>query len=185
MNTIVAFDPSLSCTGYAVLMADGERLEDAGIIRADDEQADQYTRAKSITEQALDVLEKYAKGAGGACPIAAVAIEAPRTNGAGMRGKRSTAHLPGYGMVVGTLTYGVDLLRSGYGFELMRPSATEWTRGFPPTNGDQHKERRVALVCHMFNLEADALGPKTIAGNVADAVLLGRWAAGRVGKATL
>ena len=181
---VIAFDPSLSCTGFAVIPANlgDTRLVDAGTISADVD-GDAYTRAKSITDQALDVIEQYADTdkRTEVWSVASVVIEAPQVVSRGFKGKRSAATAPNYGIIVGALTYAVDLLRGGYGFELQRPSATEWTRGYPATHGDPHKTRRVSLVEHIYNLTPGDLGAMTTAGNVADAVLLARWAAARIG----
>ena len=49
-------------------------------------------------------------------------------------------------------------------------------RADPVNRGDEHKEKRVSYVEWLYPVWAGRFGPKTKAGNVADAVLLARWA---------
>lgn len=170
---IFALDPSLSCTGFALLSRDGATLIDHGRIGPDCD-GDAYSRAASIASLAVLEIRKVKD------KLAAVVIEAPQTFTRGMRGKRSAARLPNYGIAVGVITYAVDMELKGAGVTLLRPSASEWTRGMPGTRGDDDKVRRVQAVERRFGLEIGSLGAKSVAGNVADAALLGCWAAERL-----
>jgi len=180
---IIAFDPSLSCTGFAVTSLDGRSLVDCGIITDDaSEGAGPYDRSKSIADQAMDLIEVYATRFRLGNGVRAVVVEQPQTFSIGLGGKRSAATAPNYGICVGVVTAGCDFLRdAAYPFELLTPSASEWTRGYPGTKGDAKKRKRVAFAASLFGVPVEWFGPKTDAGNVADAALLGHWAAGRIG----
>lgn len=172
---IFALDPSLSCSGFAVLAADGSAIDVYGKIKPDSK-GDAYERAADIASLCLLELRKY-RG-----QLTAVVIEAPRTNSRGLGGKRSAASLPNYGICIGVVTYAVEREIGTWSPApaLLRPSASDWTRGVTGTKGDTHKERRVRAAEEKFGLSEGAFGCKTDAGNIADAILLGCWAAGKV-----
>lgn len=171
---IFALDPALGTTGFAVLTADASAIAECGKIKPDGD-GDAYERAASIADLVLIELRKHRER------LSVVVIEAPQEIARGLAGKRSAATAPNYGIAVGVVTYAVDREIRTWPEppELLRPSATEWTRGFPGTRGDTHKERRVRAAEYRFGLEPGAFGCKTDAGNVADAVLLGCWASER------
>lgn len=167
---ILSFDPGLTTTGFAILSSDGKELLDHGVINPDCD-GDAYSRAASIASLAvLEVRSIRDK-------LTTVVVESPQTYTKGKGNKRSLATLPNYGIAVGVITYAIDMEIKGTEIVLLRPSASSWTRGFARTKGDEHKTGRVLEVEDRFKLERGSLGPKTVAGNVADAVLLGCWAA--------
>ena len=88
-------------------------------------------------------------------------------------GPRSALSLPSYGVAVGAVFMQAVLHTPG---RVLTPASDEWpSRSVPRTAGDAHKEGRVRYVEGLYGLERGALGPKTRAGNVADAVLLAMW----------
>lgn len=92
---------------------------------------------------------------------------------------RSVAWLPTYGLAVGTILVAAsrDASRPVPIEWCLTPPASRWWRGVAPsTKDDPHKERRVRRCEELWKLAPGALGAKTTAGNVADALLLGFWA---------
>lgn len=182
--THLAFDPSSTITGWAVLREgpgpEGTIL-DMGIIRAkSDGLARQQQLAADVREVYADAV-RWAGGAGGG-PLTIV-IERPEDHavGAGRQnfGRRGFADLATYGRAVGCVEATILALHPLD--RILSPCPSEWVgrgRGAPSSRGDEHKEKRVKYVEWMWKLEAGALGCKTNAGNVADAVLLAHWSIG-------
>lgn len=166
---ILAIDPSLSCTGYAVL--NGTIIRAMGKVTSDGD-GDAYERACSISNQLCRELEPHIGP-----DTAAVVVEAPQIVARGLAGKRSAATAPNYGIVVGVVTRDIHRLiqERETSAVLLRPSATVWTAGLPGTRKDPKKRGRVQLVSSLYGLGLGALGSVTDAGNIADAILLARW----------
>ncbi len=176
----IGIDPSLKGTGLARLRLGLDtdrhtlvpRFEGACHITPNSkiENADLALRSESIW---CEILEEM--------PIrepnveVMVILEHPMTVVRGKKGQRNAASLPNYGYLVGYLSAQLMPYCKSRGWKYLRPSATEWTRFYPSTNKDKYKRRRVLLVAQMFELDPDILGPKSKAGDVADAVLLAHW----------
>lgn len=185
-NLILACDPSLSCTGWAVLRDDGTehgQIVEAGFLSADDKDGEPFARAGEIAADLstvicrtyLHVTEGRLIGPRTQSPFALMIIETPRDNGAGMRGQRSAGSLPGYGIAVGRIGHVLHQAATEHGADFRHVSASEWTRGMPGNAGDKHKQNRVTMVGYYWPAWRDRLGPKSKASNAADALLLARW----------
>jgi len=165
---VLALDPGIGCTGYAFVQAahPEPRLLEAGTIRPE---GDGWARCASIARQIQELLRH---GRGGH-KAEAVVIETPfaRPRG-GPKAQRSTMTLPMYGGAVGAAIVAADVM--GYTPDLV-PVDT-WAVGIRgKTAADPYKSKRVQMASYAFNVPADQFGPKTHAGDVADAALLGRW----------
>ena len=167
----LAFDPSLGCSGWALLsgaaLADST-IEDAGTITLQDD-APLADRLAVLASDASDLVRQLKPDQ--------IVVEFPesRARGGGGFGARSVLSLPNYGAAVGALYIGVYLAAPG--LRILTPCPSEWVgRGrIPSSRGDEHKEKRVGYVEWLYPAWAGRFGPKTKAGNVADAVLLARW----------
>ena len=168
----LAFDPSLGCSGWALLsgaaLADST-IEDAGTITLQDD-APLADRLAVLASDASDLVRQYQPDR--------IVVEFPehRARGGGGFGARSVLSLPNYGAAVGALYIGVYLASPET--EILTPCPSEWVgrKQIPSSRGDEHKEKRVSYVEWLYPVWAGRFGPKTKAGNVADAVLLARWA---------
>lgn len=171
---VIAIDPGLTATGCAHLH--GRRLVDAVVVRP--------TRDGSLYERMTEIVRDVADWASGQVSrdalIDAVAIEFPQTS-APRGARRSAAHLPSYGLVVGAITQAVRSWNweASMNTRLLTPSATEWTRGYPRNDGDRQKLARVRLVERMFSVTLTG-SRGGVLSDAADAVLLGDWAVGQV-----
>lgn len=170
--TTLTIDPSLSCTGYAVFSA--AALDSAGIIRVPDtgKGRTQWARVAAALDDLTGILQSLpADGS------VTVVVETPQTVTRGKRGQRSASSLPGYGMIVGAMLAHVRayIAAKAPGWSLVEVSATVWTKGYPSTNNDPHKTRRVRAAEYLYPSAAGKLGAETTAGNVADAILMGDW----------
>lgn len=163
---ILALDPSLSCTGWALLY--GTNVNEAGTINV----PSKGTVWQRIAV-ALDDIDGLIVNAG----KITVVVETPQTITRGKMGQRSASSLPNYGMLVGAVLAHIRAKHPGV--DLREVSATEWTKHAPSTNGDRDKVRRVQAVEYHYPQLKGKLGAKTKAGNVADAILMGRWWAER------
>jgi len=166
-DLLLAFDPSMTCAGYAVLhLPAGDKLEDAGVITSEGETL--FQRGTYLRNEAQKLIAQYVDR------LAALVIEFPLEATAGMAAKRTASTLPTYGLAVGSIAFGV---RWPAGLQVITPPA-EWAQlaGLPGAKKDKHKEKRVRLVETIYGLQPGALGAKTKAGNAADAILLARWA---------
>lgn len=179
---VIAFDPSIRCTGYAVLEETGSpthptfgRFVEAGTIKP---------KGTGVAERLLDLGNSVSQLLEESQPQAQVVVVEMPADQAIPEGKRrfkgSALSIPVYGAAVG-----VVLLAARYGApsaELMDPSSTDWTGGdVPSSRDDEHKVARVRYAETLWRLKAGALGSKTDAGNVADALFLARWGLFRVG----
>lgn len=181
---LLAFDPSMTCVGWAVLERepggpDHGRLLDAGTIRADSiDTSDVIARTQLIGREAKALVDDEEPSI--------VAVELPSkfvpSQGRGMQRRGQ----PTYGMAVGAV---IDAVSIPFNFKHRRPMTPPrvigwppdvWTRSLPrgaqATKDDQYKTARVEHAARMFNRRPEDFGPKTLAGDVADAVLIGRYA---------
>lgn len=170
---ILALDPSLTCTGWAVLTDDASRygrLEHAGRIDGDSG-VNLVVRVHSLVAEVGALVLEYKPDT--------VYVETPANKGVPWGGfaNRNPMHIPIYGM-------GVAAALIGAGRKAIGVPADLWTTCglIPATRKDPHKVRRVREAAAMYGRKMEDFGPVSVAGNVADAVLLGFWAL-RVNKA--
>lgn len=170
---VLGIDPSLSCTGFAVLDMDPNLnafVRRLGYIDGPDG-PDLWPRVSAVADAVAAMML--------AVPDLRVAVvETPMTKMGGVSGGRSRATLPSYGVAVGAIARDVEKLCSAQYRDpvvrLMHPSATTWASGLK--SGGKGKPERIATVSILTGIDCkDAFG-KTRAENVADAVLLARWA---------
>ena len=167
---ILSLDPSSECTGYAMLGADRGIIE-SGTIRPDARDKTPAARVLTIGREVGALVKRLSPGV--------VVVETPfATPRGGPKAKRSAMTLPTYGMAVGAALAAVDGWRRTHdpAPTLVTVPADEWSRGLAGTRDDAHKTKRVQAVAYLYQIDPSALGPKTIAGNVADAILMARWA---------
>lgn len=169
--SIIAVDPSLSCTGYAIINGDGTQIIEYGKIKPDCD-GDAYDRSLSIAQHVATVIHMNIDDW-----TEAIVVEQPQTYCKGLGGKRSAVNAPNYGMVVGMVTMAVqqEIAKAFSRAVFLRPSASLWTRGKVGTKGDRHKTNRVRSVELQYGLPVGSLGCKADAGNIADAIMLARW----------
>lgn len=183
---ILALDPSLTCTGFATVDADGSesgRLIEAGTITPMlPDGAPMVERVRCMGRQVWDALWAAKPGV--------VVVETPfATPRGGPKQRRSTLTLPNYGVAVGYVLAGADAFRGQINaanppdprapnarpLEVVTVPADEWSRGLPSTARDPDKTGRVRFAASLYGLEAADFGAVSVAGNVADAVLLAWW----------
>ena len=179
---VLAFDPSINTTGLGVVERRGDRLVEGALIRTGD--GDLETRATELRRDALENLHHFSPDL--------VVVELPAATGRHTAGQgfgaRSALYLPNYGIAVGmVLSAALEYLSrnqarpaglSPTASRLITRAADAWTKGLPGTKNDEHKTARVRLVEQLYVLNPGALGAETVAGNVADAILLARHVAG-------
>lgn len=180
-HLLIGIDPSLSCTGVAALKWDGsagdrgETLLTFGTIEAEPAlaKAGPIYRSMDIATGVMNFI--FEQGIVPTFPSAVIliAIEAPQDRMFGPKKARSATSLPGYGVCVGVVAQRVRIAVPEA--RMFFPTPMDWGSRFP-TRGDVHKEGRVRKVEQMFRLAPGSLGPKSTAGNVADAILLARYA---------
>jgi len=172
MTIALGVDPSLSCTAWAIVKEDvGLRVIAAGKIVVEPEK-DVWKRVNRICQRLYaDVMTNANE-----CPADIAAVEMPMT-AMFRRGEqqRSATTLPGYGVCVGAVAMMVRSWMPANAF--LAPSATDWARGLP--KADERKGGRIRQVGYLFNYDVDTQHGRTHAGDIADAILLGRWALDR------
>lgn len=169
--SILAFDPSKTCTGWAVLEDDGTpdgRLVEAGTIKHDS--AHGCSPHMWIGDIQREVVGLHARVRS---PV--VAIETPAETGKAWGGyrNRSVLSIPVYGMAVGAVVAAINTIEWDGLKAVICVPVDEWA-GRMPTGGD-HKPHRVRMAAMLYEREQESFGTKTDAGNIADAVLLARW----------
>ncbi|MCC6322997.1 MAG: hypothetical protein IT438_16355 [Phycisphaerales bacterium] len=169
--TTLALDPSLSCTGYAALS--GRTLDESRVIEcgtAKPKADDLFDRLWEIEADCLGLLVKFQP--------TTVVVERPMDKSFGLIGARGRISAPNYGMAVWCV-YRVACEQVGRE-NIRTPTPAEWVgRGsIPSSQGDKYKEKRVRWVETLYPEWRGRLGPKTTAGNIADAILLARWSIG-------
>lgn len=172
---ILALDPSSTCTGFATLDDGGGLvLDQCGTIRP--AEADLPGRLLEIANDVRGLVCTLSPGS-------SVVIERPQTAGGPNRGgfarmgvMSACSYGAAFGVALATVAEAIPSDR------IITPTPAEWVgRGLVPSSrGDPHKVRRVRWVESLYLLAPDTLGPRTYAGNVADAILMARWARGVV-----
>lgn len=175
---VVGIDPSCACTGWAVLDASSGSM--MGTLREKgSHKPGEGTLAERVAETATDV---RAHLLGLRDLLALVVVEFPaksERSPSAEFGRRSILTLPNYGICVGAV---YEACRQSCDCPILTPASDEWTGGdIPSTVGDDYKIGRVRYASSLYGLADGALGPKTYAGNVADAILLARWGLFRLG----
>ena len=170
MSTVIAFDPSLTATGYAVIVAG--KVVEHGAITLDD--------GADLPERLIELARDVRGIVGGQVePYPdAIVVERPESKhrGGGSWANISPFTLTKYGAAFGTvLTAAAEMMPKSA--VLLTPTPSEWVgRGrIPSSANDPGKSRRVAFVEATVPEVRGAMGPKTRAGDVADAILLGLW----------
>ena len=172
--TTLSIDPSATCCGFAwftdgKLVGFGHRAKKIiGGEPADVEVTCQAAIAE-IIQQGND--EGWTKD------LRHVVIETPQTFMVRSKGKRSATTLPIYGQAVGFFQGYCHSWRDStpHYFALHGVSASDWAKKYKVPEGDTNKEARVRAVQYKLGNMSLDLGPKTHAGNVADAILMGLW----------
>jgi len=164
---ILALDPSLTTTGYAVLSSP-ERIAGMGIIRI--KSAPMLARVNELSSGIAELVRDHTPEW--------IVVEIPQKGGANRGGYSGRAAMSGpvYGIAVGVAI--MQALRHLPPAQVLTPMPMEWVgRGsIPSSKGDPKKVKRSRYVEYAYRLEPGSLGAASTAGNVADAVLLARWA---------
>lgn len=171
----MGIDPSISCTGWALLDS-AKNQYDGGFIACG------YIvpkKAGDLTERIIDLadaLEARVKE----CNPGRIVLETPAATGRAMSGQRfkgTALTIPVYGAAVGACI--VACSRSNAC--VMGTPSDDWTKSpdTPRCNRDADKANRVEYVQRVWGITLAA--PKSLAGNVADALLIARWGVRRVG----
>lgn len=134
----------------------------------------QFEAAAKIYREIVELIGEF--------PEASVVIETPaavtgRANRQFSSENRSHVTAPIYGIAVGaamTACAACDVTP-------LEVASNRWPwRDMPSTRDDRYKERRVAYAARLFQRPMSDFGARTVAGNAADAALLGVWGLGRV-----
>ena len=163
---VLGVDPSVTAAGIAVIAAEpGEARLVLGEC---------LTQSKGTALERAIALGQYVQSLAAQWRPAVIVVETPfeRARG-GPKATRSAMTLPAYGMAVGA----VGMALAGHRVRFV--AADAWSRGLPGTARDPHKTNRVRLAAAIVGVDEALFGSKTTAGNVADAVLMAWWAAGR------
>lgn len=163
---VMAFDPSLKCTGLALL----DVLRDASIkVRRlgyiDGPPGDDlWQRVQAIQLAVMRFMDECGD-------VGCTVVEMPMTKMGGVEGGRNRATLPGYGVCVGAVASMVSRHREVRWRYF--PSASDWSSGLK--TGGKGKPERIATVAVLTGLSLNKEFTRARAENVADAVLLARW----------
>lgn len=170
---VVGIDPSMSRCGFASLRFPSPNSPRLAAplhqFRPLGPDHDLYDRARSIIMATRGWLNSL--------PDAPdlIAVEGPQSIARNLKGKRSMATLPMYGVAIGAAMAGVrewTLSRNGEPPTIQTVSATDWTRLMPGTRSDPRKDNRRAFVASLLGVDAiDVPGP-----DAADAALMAIWA---------
>lgn len=172
---ILSLDPAMGVTGWALLTDDASpdgKPEDFGLIR-NAEGGDILERVRQFRDELLTLMEKSVPDL--------IVVETPfaRARG-GQKVKRSALSLPTYGIAVGTAlcaAVGHQSTRHLHGprpVKVISVPVDTWSIGI--RSGGEYKENRVQFATWLYKLREGIFGAKTTAGNVADALLMARWA---------
>lgn len=176
---ILAWDPSLSRTGWALLEESGPAInlrEFGEFAPKDGPLAD---RCRDLNRFAARIID--------ATRPDMIAVELPMACGSGKQ--RNAATLPNYGMAVGVVLAACHDAERETGAKVLTVAADVWGRSIPRGGKGEGKDGRVQAVRLVFG--RDLMGTfKSLerASAVADAALMGRhaithWRAGQLGKA--
>lgn len=176
-TTILGIDPSLNETAVAVLVSGVPsvgRLVQVYRIRPEGDTL--HDRACSLANELASIIEMHQPG----CAVLELPADAKRGGWGAYKG-RSPLSIAPYGIAVGAAVMVLKwhlpaAVNGGTPVRVFYPSVNDWTgRGVPSSKGDPNKVKRANFVRMLYRLGPEALGPKTVAGNAADAVLLARW----------
>lgn len=167
---VLGLDPSLSCTGWALIemdeSLDGRFIAAGSIVPS---------RSGSLVYRILDLAKAVRKRVRERIPDLVV-IETPAETGRAKSGQTfagTALTIPVYGAAVGACIVACDGIHDEC--LVIGTASDEWTRArdTPRCSRDKDKVNRVEYVREVWRL--GDLGPKTLAGNVADALLIARW----------
>jgi Holliday junction resolvasome RuvABC endonuclease subunit len=177
---LLAFDPSLSKTGWALLTESGPAINLTEFGDFEPKGSDLADRCNQINRFAARIID-------GTKPEA-IAVELPRAGF--IRGEsRSATHLPSYGMAVGVVLAACHDAERETGAKVITVAADVWGRSIPRGGKGEAKEGRIQAVRLMFGRDLmDTFKSAERASAVADAALMGRhaithWRTGLIGKA--
>ena len=171
---LLAFDPSVSTTGYAALKRDGSEngdLLEAGLLNYKNEDRKQYVlKLTKLTHDVRELIEKFRP--------TVVIVELPTTHGhshTSDKGQYQTGQ-PIYGTAVGACIAAavVPIEQGQHPPKVIGMHADVWPRRLPGTRNDLYKRGRVMLAAQAYGRRPEDFGAKTVARDVADAVLLAR-----------
>jgi len=187
---LMAFDPSMSCTGVAVIR-DGERanapkfdnyresgtLIQAMTITPDGDTKDYAARLTSLFMQCRALLDEFTPSV--------VVVELPSTHAPSQARGMQRVGQPIYGAAVGAVISAAACPANLQTCERITPPRVlayppdVWTRSLPPlarrTREDKYKTERVKLAAAIYLRSPEEFGAKSNAGDVADAVLLAEY----------
>lgn len=164
-RTLIALDPSITCTGYAVFMLNG--LVECGRITTRAEYQRNKVRHKVPAHERIDELIRDLGGVFDRLPASSeVVIEITSGKTSGRHGGGG-AGLATYGMAVGHIVryaierFGEDRVHQVY--------ENDWTRG------KGGKDKRIAHCRYCYPMYAERFADMDTGGDIADAILLGDW----------
>ena len=172
---VLAIDPSLTCAGFAVLepaqvtpaRQAGADIIAKGLLRIPPAKKGMLTRCLALQNDIHEVIGEHRSDV--------VVVETPLESTRGMGHKRSHTSGPVYGIAVGVAI----IAAHQSGRRVLLTSASEWAKqiGAPASGRDKYKAGRVrAVLWHFGEHHRESMGAETVAGNVADAVLMAWWA---------
>lgn len=165
-NRILGFDPSLTCTG-AALMEDGKLLEWWRIRPKG--KGDAVERAMEIADRLVAIIDDYGPQYGDgsrAGNTRYVVIETPAFKQHGKISGRAQG-LASYGLAVGIIYGKIATIFDQHPFtKVSHVGADVWTKGCG--SKDERKER-AALAFPFYNRKKDS------GGDVADAIWIAEW----------
>lgn len=167
---IMGIDPSLHEAAAATLETSDAR-PDLGVLvggwRVQVEGTNAVERAFSLVDQLYALIGKEKPDV--------LTIETPadaKVKWSGAYLGRSPIVAAMYGVGVGAVLLGLRPL----GIRTIYAGVNEWTsRDVPSTGGDKHKTKRVGYAAALYGRTVESFGPKTYAGNIADAIFIARW----------
>mgnify|MGYP000523497422 CR=1 len=182
---LLSLDPSMTCTGWAVL--EGEPGTSGRILEAGTIKTDGSTYGVKLSGLAAQMRAKRAE----VLPHVIV-VETPfATPRGGPKGRRSDMTLPAYGMAVAAALlvaheeWAAKYPEDWHPVAVIETPSDEWSRGLSKGKRlnragvmvpDDNKGARVEAVRYFYGIDIRDSATKGDAGNVADAILMGRWA---------
>jgi len=165
---VLGIDPSMGGTGIALL--EGEPGTDGKIIEAirhTPEGDGVGPKASALASFVVSYIREKLPDM--------IVIETPFEGArGGAHSKRSAITLPTYGMAVGAVCAAVQFCRiPKHACGVLCVAADQWCK--ITTRQDPYKQGRVRYAAHIYGMQPEDFGPKSKAGDVADAVLLARF----------
>lgn len=172
---VMGFDPSMTCTGWVVLVQRASKILEMGRIRVSSK--DDVERVSELHADALTLMDQYKPDA--------IVIETPAKSGRrrehwGYDG-RSPLTAPVYGMAVSAVITAAAVYKArqmNREITVIGRPADQWTRNMPSTKDDEHKRARVQMAARVLGVDEGQFGKKSTAGDIADAALL-TWMVGQ------